>query len=89
MRSDDQNRSTHFRSGDRVFCMNGDWFFQTREDDHGPYRSREEAEIELARYAKEMNYLDAMDKPPAPETASSNHQSDAPNGSDRTIIDKS
>jgi hypothetical protein len=88
MRIDDQKDGTHFRSGDRVFCMNGEWFFQTREDDHGPYPSREEAKIELGRYAQEMNYLDAMDKPPAPETASSNGQSANPKHSDRATIDK-
>ncbi|MFP6835977.1 MAG: DUF6316 family protein [Pseudomonadales bacterium] len=88
MRIDDQNDGTHFRSGNRVFCMNGEWFFQTREDDHGPYHSREEAQIELTRYAKEMNYLDAMDKPLAPEAASSNGQPASPTNSDRAIVDK-
>ncbi|MCZ6711848.1 MAG: DUF6316 family protein [Gammaproteobacteria bacterium] len=88
MRIDDHNDGTHFRSGDRVFCMNGEWFFQTREDDHGPYHSRGEAEIELARYAKEMNYLDTMDKPPAQDTAPSNGHSADPSRSDRVILDK-
>ncbi len=58
MRKQDTDNSTHFRAGDRVFCQNGKWFFQTREDDHGPFPSREEAEKELDRYTEEMTYFE-------------------------------
>ncbi len=59
MRSKDTGKTTHFRSGDRVFCQNGDWFYQTREDDHGPFPTREAAEFDLRRYVDEMNFFDA------------------------------
>ncbi len=58
MRKQDTDNSTHFRAGDRVFCQNGKWFFQTREDDHGPFPSREAAEKELDRYTEEMTYFE-------------------------------
>ena len=69
MRKKDHSDGTHFRSKDRVFCMNGEWFFETREDDHGPYATREAAEADLSRYIDEMSYLDSADKPPAAEIA--------------------
>lgn len=87
MRKDDHDDGTYFRSRDRVFCMNGEWFFQTRENDHGPYRSRDEAEIELARYAKEMNYLDSMAKPPGHAPAASSAQSGDLKNPDQAIVD--
>jgi hypothetical protein len=58
MRKSDSNDSTYFRSQKRVFCQNGKWFFQTREDDHGPFPTREAAEVNLARYVNEMAFFD-------------------------------
>lgn len=44
-RNNEQPR-TWFRS-ERVYCVNGAWFFKTREGvDLGPYDSQPEAEIE-------------------------------------------
>lgn len=43
-----------FRASSRVFCLNGEWFFQTREDDHGPFTRRDAAEAALARYVGDM-----------------------------------
>ncbi len=60
MRKRDPQESTHFRSGNRLYCINGKWFFQTREADHGPYPSKEAAQVELQRYVEEMNYFDAI-----------------------------
>lgn len=62
MRKEDASDRTHFRSGDRVFCLNGKWYFQTRENDHGPYSSRETADDELKRYVSEMNFFDDVSK---------------------------
>ncbi len=59
MRKCDSTDSTFFRSGDRVFSQNGKWFFQTREDDHGPFPTREAAEVSLQRYVDEMAFFDA------------------------------
>ena len=58
MRKSDNKDSTYFRSRDRVFCQNGRWFFQTREDDHGPFPTREAAEVNLQRYVDEMAFFD-------------------------------
>ena len=72
MRKKDTGSATHFRAGDRVFCLNGKWFFQTREVDHGPFPTREAAERDLNRYVEEMNYFDGIAggvrvKPRAPD----------------------
>ena len=66
MRKSDSNDSTFFRSRDRVFCQNGKWFYQTREDDHGPFPTRQAAEVDLQRYVDEMAFFDdAHDGNPA------------------------
>jgi hypothetical protein len=57
MRKSDLKDSTYFRSRDRVFSQNGKWFYQTREDDHGPFPSREAAELDLQRYVDEMSFF--------------------------------
>jgi len=60
MRKDDVDNSTYFRSGDRVFCMNGKWFYQTREVDHGPFPTRDAALLDLQRYVDEMAFFDGI-----------------------------
>ncbi len=60
MRNSDEDDLTFFRSRDRVFCQNGSWFFQTREDDHGPFPTREAAELDLKRYVDEMAFFDGV-----------------------------
>lgn len=62
MRKSDGQQSTYFRSRDRVFCQNGGWFYQTREDDHGPFPTREAAELDLKRYVDEMSFFDGVRK---------------------------
>ena len=49
-----------FRVSSRVFCLNGEWYFQTRETDHGPFTRREAAELALDRYANEMQDMESM-----------------------------
>jgi hypothetical protein len=88
MRRDDHNEGTHFRSRDRVFWMNGEWFFETREDDHGPYASRDAAEAELDRYVDEMSDLGEIDKPPVQEVAKRQGSFRDLKGSDLELIDK-
>ena len=58
MRKKGTDNATYFRAGDRVFCLNGEWYFQTREDTHGPFPSRQTAEDDMDRYVKEMCYFD-------------------------------
>lgn len=62
MRNSDEDDLTFFRSRDRVFCQNGSWFFQTREDDHGPFPTRAAAELDLQRYVDEMAFFDGVKK---------------------------
>ena len=69
MRKDDFESKQFFRAGDRVFCQNGEWYFQTRENDHGPFPSRPAAERELERYAAEMGDLDQLRKSLKAETS--------------------
>ncbi|MCL6415387.1 DUF6316 family protein [Aestuariirhabdus sp. Z084] len=46
---------TWFRS-DRFLCMNGDWFFMTREgSQEGPYDSQLQAERDLCIYIRHRN----------------------------------
>jgi hypothetical protein len=69
MRRNDLDDRPHFRSGDRVFCTNGQWFFMARERDVGPYDTREVAHAELLRFVKKMSALDLANSPAAPEAA--------------------
>jgi hypothetical protein len=60
-RREDHEEKTYFRS-DRLFSMNGQWYFSAREGDCGPYASREAARIALARFVNEKIELDAFQK---------------------------
>lgn len=60
MRASDQPGKTFFRSNERVFCLNGNWYFQTREHDHGPYVSEISARQELNRYVQEMQHFSSV-----------------------------
>jgi len=84
MRKSDPKESTHFRSGNRLYCMNGKWFFQTREADHGPYPSEETAQVELQRYVDEMHYFDAI----GPEQARLTSKQNTGDYASFTLVDK-
>ena len=53
MRKDDAKQKTYFRTKDRIFQVNGQWWFAAREGDRGPYPSRQAAADELAAYILE------------------------------------
>ncbi len=58
MRAGDSKQAHYFRS-DRVFCVDGAWFFATRErKDQGPYQTRTHAEREMAAYGRFFKRLD-------------------------------
>lgn len=57
MRQDDHEKKCHFRSSDRVFHMNGSWYFATREGDQGPFRSEVNAQAEIKRFIMEKTEL--------------------------------
>jgi hypothetical protein len=60
-RREDNEDKTYFRS-DRLFSMNGQWYFSTREGDCGPFASREVAHAALARFIHEKIELDSFQK---------------------------
>lgn len=47
-----ENGHPPFRSG-RMFSIGAQWYFATREGDHGPFPSKEEAEAELALFLRD------------------------------------
>jgi len=57
MRKSDRENKVHYRTADRLFCQDGRWYFQTREDHRGPFRSREEAETELKLYVDTLEFI--------------------------------
>lgn len=68
MRKTDTDEKTHFRSADRIFQANDSWWFATREDNHGPFKSRREAQDALAQFVLdvrgdiELNEFSILDK---------------------------
>lgn len=62
-RTDPENTNKrYFRTQERVFSMNGQWYFTAREGDIGPFRTREGALSEVARYVREREDLDSFQK---------------------------
>lgn len=59
MRRDDRKSKTYFRS-ERIFCMNGSWYFATREGEQGPFFSRTRAEDALKRFLGDKRELAAF-----------------------------
>jgi len=57
MRQDDQQKKTFFRSTDRVFNLNGRWYFSTREGEQGPFATEQKAQYEIARFITEKSDL--------------------------------
>ena len=62
MRQDDTEKKSFFRSADRVFHMNGAWYFSTREGEEGPYASEVQAQLEIKRFILEKTELAQFQK---------------------------
>ena len=60
-RREDHEEKTYFRS-ERVFAMNGQWYFGAREGDCGPFRTQDLARAALARFINEKVELDGFQK---------------------------
>ena len=55
---------TRFRASSRIFRLNNnEWYFSSREGDHGPYDSESTAQRELETYIKFMATPQASDMP--------------------------
>ena len=59
-RTDPTGTRRYFRTEDRIFLLNGQWFFATREGDVGPFPSREAATKEATRYVRERIDLEQI-----------------------------
>jgi hypothetical protein len=57
MRREDEQEKTYFRSTDRVFNLNGGWYFSTREGEVGPFATEQQAQFEIARFITEKTDL--------------------------------
>jgi len=57
MRQEDEQEKTYFRSTDRVFNLNGRWYFSTREGEQGPFATEQQAQFEIARFITEKTDL--------------------------------
>ena len=53
-KEDEQDGTARFRSSSRLFRLNDEWYFSTREGDHGPFRSETLAQKELNRFIKDV-----------------------------------
>lgn len=59
-KTDAEDGSSRFRASSRIFSVNDEWYFSTREGNHGPFASDNAAQKELDRF------IGAID-PPEPE----------------------
>ena len=64
-KSDLDKTAQRYRSGSRFQQQSGQWYFQTREGNRGPFDSREAAELELQRYIDTMEFVE-KNKPSLP-----------------------
>ena len=58
----EDTKKRYFRSQERLFSMNGQWYFTTREGEIGPFRTREGALQESSRYVREREDLESFQK---------------------------
>ena len=54
MRKDDLSKKTFFRSGERVFQVNGAWWFAVREGEQGPFESRVVAQQAFTQFTLDV-----------------------------------
>ena len=60
MRKDDDKGYVHpFRSGDRFFRIDSTWYYATREEDVGPFKTLEEARMHMRQMVAEKELLSA------------------------------
>jgi len=68
-RTDPENSNKrYFRTQERVFAMNGQWYFAAREGEVGPFSTRKRALEEVARYAQERQDLESFQRARQGET---------------------
>ena len=62
MRKSDDNKKSFFRSSDRLFRVDDNWFAETREGDIGPFSSRGDASRALRQHIGEQESLQSARK---------------------------
>ncbi len=66
MNRKDDPAEKHFFQTERFFSANREWYFSTRETDHGPFHSRLIAEEEFSVYLRtQVGIRDTWDTPGA------------------------
>jgi hypothetical protein len=82
-RQDDKDDRTYFRS-DRIFYINGKWYFSSREGEIGPYATREEADRMLQRFIFDKVALIKFQRAPgAPEKLTTLHVAERERNAER------
>jgi len=56
--SDKDEKVRPFRTRNRYFCQDGQWWFSTREGEEGPFMSREAAEHGMQRYVDSAEMME-------------------------------
>jgi len=51
---------SYFRSENRTFVLNGEWFFTTREGEFGPYRSKKRVDDEVKCFIEANDELNTF-----------------------------
>lgn len=64
MRNSDTTPGTHFRAESRFYQQDGRWFYSTREGEHGPFDSRQDAEADAGLYAGLHAHLEQVRERP-------------------------
>ncbi|MDH3642970.1 MAG: DUF6316 family protein [Gammaproteobacteria bacterium] len=60
-RKTDKDDVAHFRAGSRIFRLNNEWYFSSREGEHGPFESEEDAARELQAFVKLAGVADGSE----------------------------
>ena len=58
MRKSDKKAIRQYRSSERFFRQDDQWFFQTREGARGPFKAREIAEQALDSFVDTMKFVE-------------------------------
>lgn len=62
MRDTDRAPKTYFRTASRFYQQQDGWYYSTREGEHGPFDSREDAEADARLYAGLHSHLEHQHK---------------------------
>ena len=61
-----------FRAGDRIYRDDEAWYYSTREGEHGPFKSKEDAAADMKQYVSMQGHLDKLVDKGKPELNTAN-----------------